>query len=595
MRGLYPVYAAIFLASACHAASLPDYSRGLPALNASSQGRSNEHSTEGKDAVVSTEVDVCSNIGADLILEGGSAADAIIGASLCVGSIDAFHSGIGGGGFMLLRYKHGSGHKVDVVDMREEAPAASNETMYSANPNKNASTIGGLSVGIPGELRGWEYLHSKHGKLPWKKVVAPAVKLNREGFKVTSQLSVAIAQYSTTLMCSDRYFKEVYCPNGTAVGLGDHIKRTRYADTLEIIGEKGADAFYDGPIANRTIAAIQSTGGIMTKEDLRGYRVKIREPMKFDFHGSKRVWSSGAPSSGAVVLSALKTMATYSDEENDKAGSNLTTHRLIEATKFAYGERAEYGDPDFVHNVTTLEKHALSVDNIAKKRSLITDNSTHPTEYYDPGKYTVLTDAGTSQLSALDNDGLSITLTTTVNLFWGSNIMTSDGIILNDELDDFSSPGLTNAFGYVPSSVNFIRPGKRPLSSISPVIIEDIRTGKTTHAFGSAGGSHIVTANIINGFNVLQGMDLQESLKMPRWHDQLLPATTSFEWADSSPLIPNWKGYDNSTVSFLASLGHNVSWVAPGSSTAQGAYRTNQGLFKGASENRQLAARSAAV
>jgi len=187
--------------------------------------------------------------------------------------------------------------------------------------------------GIPGELRGWEYLHSKHGKLPWKKVVAPAVELNRKGFKVTSQLAVAIAQYSSSLMCSDQYFKEAYCANGTAADLGDHIKRSRYADTLEIIGEKGVDAFYSGPIANRTITAIQSTGGIMTEEDLKDYSVVIRKPLHFDYHGSKRVWSSVAPSSGAVVLSALKTMATYSEEETKKAGVNLTTHRLIEATK----------------------------------------------------------------------------------------------------------------------------------------------------------------------------------------------------------------------------------------------------------------------
>lgn len=263
--------------------------------------------------------------------------------------------------------------------------------------------------------------------------------------------------------------------------------------------------------------------------------------------------------------------------------------------QFAYGERADYGDPAFESNVTALEQEALSAKDIAKKRSLITDNSTHPANYYDPQRYDILTDSGTSHLAALDKEGLAVTMTTTVNLFWGSQIMTSDGIILNDELDDFSSPGLTNAFGYTASPVNFIAPGKRPLSSISPVIIEDLFTGKTTHAFGSAGGSHIVTANIINGFNVLQGMDLQDSLRLPRWHDQLIPATTSFEWQASFPEIPNWKGFDNSTVAFLASLGHNVSWVTPGSSTAQGAYRTPNGLFKGASEVRQLAARSAAV
>jgi gamma-glutamyltranspeptidase/glutathione hydrolase len=326
---------ALFLCSFLHStAAAPFHARGLPALNAPSQGKHDEHATIGKQAVVATEVDVCSNIGADLIKAGGSAADAIIGASLCVGSIDAFHSGIGGGGFILTRAKKADGgHKVEVIDMREIAPAASNETMYSANSNPNASTIGGLSVGVPGELRGFEYLHSKHGRLPWKQVVAPAVRLNRKGFKVTSQLSVAISQYKSSFLCKQEYWKEAYCANGTAAGLGDHIKRTRYADTLELIGEKGVDAFYSGAIANRTITAIQSTGGIMTEKDLSGYNVKIRRPLHFDYDESKRVWSSGVPSSGAVVLSALKTMSTYNEKEVKEADVNLTTHRLIEATK----------------------------------------------------------------------------------------------------------------------------------------------------------------------------------------------------------------------------------------------------------------------
>lgn len=174
--------------------------------------------------------------------------------------------------------------------------------------------------------------------------------------------------------------------------------------------------------------------------------------------------------------------------------------------------------------------------------------------------------------------------------------MTPDGFILNDEMDDFSSPDESNAFGFRPSTANFIRPGKRPLSSISPVIIEDKRTGQTTHALGCAGGSRIITANIINTFHALQGMDLQKALSMPRWHDQLLPATTTFEWdASSNPTIPDWQGFDNRTVAFLASVGHNVSWVAPGLSTAQGVYYLEKKkVFKGASDYRQLAARSAA-
>lgn len=164
------------------------------------------------------------------------------------------------------------------------------------------------------------------------------------------------------------------------------------------------------------------------------------------------------------------------------------------------------------------------------------------------------------------------------------------------EMDDFSSPGSSNSFGYAASAINFIKPGKRPLSSISPVIIEDLSTEKTSHAIASAGGSRIVTANIQNTFQALRGQDLQEAIARPRWHNQLQPATTQFEWADSNPKIPDWKGYDNSTVSFLAHLGHNVTFVAPGASTAQGAYRLEKDkLFAGASEIRQLSAKSAAL
>lgn len=389
----------------------------LPALQGPSQGsKHSEHATHGKHGVVATEVDVCSNIGADLLAAGGSAADAIIGASLCVGSIDAFHSGIAGGGFILVRKQGRNGKKdtVEVIDMREEAPSASNETMYSANSNPNASTIGGLAVGVPGELRGYHYLHRKFGKLPWEQVFAPVVTLNRVGFKVPSQLNTSIASYADTLICKDPLFREVYCANGTAAILGDTIRRERLATTLEIIGREGPDAFYSGAIANRTVAAIQKNGGIMTLSDLAKYRAIIRKPYSIDFDEHQRVWSTGAPSSGAVVLSALKTISQYGQHHLDTAGVNLTTHRLIEATKLAYGERTEYADPDFVHNVTRLEKYALSDKDAQLKRRRIKDNATEPPAYYDPSAYTVLTDHGTSEMAAQDDDGLAVTLTTTV-------------------------------------------------------------------------------------------------------------------------------------------------------------------------------------
>ncbi|KAI9365000.1 gamma-glutamyltranspeptidase [Zopfochytrium polystomum] len=565
----------------------------LPALQAPSQGLPPEHSVSGPRGAVATEVDVCSNVGADVLLAGGNAADAAIAATLCVGSIDAFHSGIGGGGFILVRSPSGS---VEMIDMRESMPAAGNETMYSSNADKTASTVGGLAVGVPGELRGWEALHARHGRLAWAELFAPAVRLNREGFRVPSQLAGAIASYAG-LMCGSEYWAEVYCANGTAAGLGDTVRNARLADALEALASGGADAFYSGPMAERTVETVRANGGILTLEDLAAYKVVIREPRSIVVQGGKkRVWSTVAPSSGSVVLSALLTMDQFTEEETAAADFNLTTHRMIEAVKFAYGERTNYGDPAFVSNVTSLQDQYLTIAAAKEKRAKISDTTTFPPSYYDPANLDVLSDAGTSHIAVIDSDGMAVTLTTTVNLFWGSQLKTPDGFVLNDEMDDFSSPGSVNAFGYPAAPANFIRPGKRPLSSISPVIVEDVATGRVEFAIGSAGGSRIITANFQNAWRVLGGMGIQEALAAPRWHDQLSPARTQLEWAASSPAIPGWRGFSNATAAYLSRLGHNVTFVAPGSSSAQGVQvLLGNGTIVGGTEVRQLAARAAAV
>lgn len=302
------------------------------------------------------------------------------------------------------------------------------------------------------------------------------------------------------------------------------------------------------------------------------------------------------------MLSALQTLDQY--EDRSKAGYNLTTHRLIEAAKFAYGERSQYGDPAFVHNVTALQHKFLNASWAQTKRHKIKDDGVLPREQYDPTHFEILTDAGTSHLVAIDETGLTVTLTTTINTYFGSKIMTEDGIILNNEMDDFGIPGTTNSYGYLPASANYPAPGKRPLSSISPVIAVDDQ-GRVVLATGSAGGSHIPTAVLITAYSVLQdGLGIQASLAQPRWHNQLSPATTQLEWAEPADGIlasqatgrKQWTGFNNATAEFLKERGHNVTWVAPGSSTAQGAqYLTDQKLYVGGAETRQLAAAAAAV
>ncbi|KAI1262816.1 gamma-glutamyltranspeptidase [Xylariaceae sp. FL1019] len=527
---------------------------------------------EPKLGAVASESSVCSNIGIDLLKAGGNAADAMVGTVLCVGVIGMYHSGIGGGGFMLVRGSNGS---YEFIDFRETAPAAAFEDMY--NNNTDASLYGGLASGVPGELRGLEYLHTKYGKLPWADVVAPAVKVARYGFRVTEDLVKYIASLSdNSFLTDDPTWAIDFAPNGYIVKLNETITRKRYADTLEVIAAEGADAFYTGAIAGATIAALTKTNGTMTLDDLKNYTVAIRKPAEITYRGHK-LTACSAPSGGVVAASALKIVDGY-EGFGDPAAINLTTHRIDEAMRFAYGQRSELGDPLFVEGLDEYQAQMLSDATAAEIRSKISDFTTYNVSYYDPSGLESLETPGTSHVVTADKSGMAISLTTTINLIFGSQVMVPEtGVIMNDEMNDFSIPGSSNAFGYVPSPANFIRPGKRPLSSISPTIVETPE-GKLYLVIGSAGGSRIITATIQNVHHVLdQKMTTPEALAQPRLHDQLSPNQVSFEYA-----------YDNSTVAYMQSLGHNVTWIAPGQSTAQGLRLLSNGTFEAAGEPRQV-------
>ncbi|PWY97475.1 gamma-glutamyltranspeptidase [Testicularia cyperi] len=560
------------------------------------QGNAPEFSVRGRNGAVSSEVDVCSNIGAGLLQQGGSAVDAIIGTALCVGSIASYHSGLGGGGHALLRSKGGKSYYH--IDFRETAPAAATEDMYTSNPVKNASLYGGLAVGTPGEPRAWYELHQKYGKLPWKTIFEPAITLNRDGFKVTYELSKAINTTQYPFLCTESLWAEVYCPDGKPAELGQTIKKPRFADTLELIAEQGIQPFYNGEIATDIVDTIQNNKvlkGITTKQDLADYTVEWRTPNSVSIRDGKyRVYGTVAPSSGNVVLSTLLTADQFSNA--DLKSVNVSTHRLIEANKFSYGERTTYGDPNpkfGFGNISTLQKEYLRLDFAKEKSGKIVNDRTFNTTYYNPSNSSILNDHGTSAITVVDADGMAISLTTTINTFWGSTLMTQHGFPLNNEMDDFSSPGSSNFFGFVPTAANFIRPGKRPLSSISAVIVEEEQDKKLKLSTSSAGGSRIITAVTQVAYNVLfKGMDAQSALAEPRWHDQLSPNQTTVE--RYAQQIPDFLGFSNQTAAFLAQVGHNVTWTAIGSSTAQAVERFRDGTLLAATEVRQLAAKGSA-
>ena len=323
------------------------------------------------------------------------------------------------------------------------------------------------------------------------------------------------------------------------------------------------------------IKIIQDTNGTMTLEDLREYKVITRQTVGIEYRGFK-VYATSTPTSGSVCLSVLKTMEQY--PLSDAKDANLTIHRFNEAMRFAYGARMELGDPHYVSNMAVYEDRLLSASRAKQIRRRILDNTTQPVAAYDPRGEYAPPGHGTSHIVAADASGLVITSTTTINTLFGAQIMTPrSGIIINNEMNDFSIPGKPNEFGFPPAAANFIRPGKRPLSSITPLIAE-FANGSVYFATGAAGGSRIISATMQAAWHVLEhGMTAAEALAEPRLHDQLIPNQVTLEYT-----------FDNSTAASLIEKGHNVTWVRLGGSAVQAVRRIWDGTFEAASEPRQL-------
>jgi len=314
----------------------------------------------------------------------------------------------------------------------------------------------------------------------------------------------------------------------------------------------------------------------MTLEDLKNYTVAIRKPASISYRDYK-INSCSAPSSGIVAASVMKIIEGYTDI-GQAATINESTHLFDEALRFAYGQRSNLGDPLFVEGLDEYQADMISEATASAVRAKINPLHTLNTSAYDPSGFESLQTHGTSAVVTSDASGMAVSLTTTVNLLFGSHIMVPEtGVIMNNEMNDFSIPGSSNAFGYVPSPANYIRPGKRPLSSISPTIVEHAN-GTLYFVVASAGGSRIITAVLQNLWHVLdQNATAPEALAAPRLHDQLTPNTVSLEYA-----------YNNETAAFLRERGHNVTYTAPGGSTAQSLRRLSNGTFEAAGEPRQL-------
>lgn len=489
--------------------------------------RYNEGKTANQGHVIESELGVvaaddarCSAVGVSMLRLGGHAVDAAVAAALCAGVVFQASSGIGGGSFMVV--KSSSSSKAQAFDMRETAPLAASQNMYQTDPE--AKFLGALSVGVPGELAGLHAAWLKHGRLPWKTLFQPAIGLAKNGFIVSPTLEEYLANDENKIM-SDPGLRNIYAPNGTLLKGGQVCSNVELGKSLEILAEEGPQAFYNGTIGEKLVKDVTEVGGILTVEDLQNYKVEITDAMTVNVMGYT-IHGMPPPSSGTLALSlVLNILDSY--ESRDSVKGNLGIHRLIEALKHTFAIRMNLGDPDF-ENISGTSSEMLSRSFAQTIQRQILDNTTFPPEYY-MDRWSQLRDHGTSHLCVVDADRNAVSLTTSVNWHFGAGIRsTSTGIVVNNEMDDFSTPTDISPDKLPPAPTNFIEPNKRPLSSMTPIIIT--KDDQLVGVIGASGGMSIipaVTQVFLNHF--ILGMKPLDAVLRPRVYTKLLPDTVSYE------------------------------------------------------------------
>lgn len=486
-------------------------------------------------ASIATDAPICSSYGTEIMARhGGSAIDAAIATILCNGVYHSQSSGVGGGFFMTY-YKRAE-KKGYAVLAREMAPAAATPDMYT---NGTSSQEGGMAIGIPGEVKGLYEAWKLGGKLPWSALFRPAIQMCKEGFPVSQYLDEQIKSNAEYINRHGQ-LKAMLTNQATGELLlkGDTLKLPKLAVTLEAIA---ADpfTFYNGSLAANISQDIMDGAGIITVDDLEAYTASVKDPLMINLTSGYTVLSVPPPSSGAVVLLILNILNGFglnADSLSTGAKAVETFHRMTEAFKHGFSVRTNLGDGDqedqeFQDNLQQLLANMTDLAWGERKRAKITKN-THDTAYYEPSFNFTIPDAGTTHISVLGPEGDAVSLTSTVNLYFGSKIVGSrTGIVFNDQMDDFSTPNTTNYFGVPASAANFIKPFKRPLSSMSPTIVVDA-DGDVKLVTGTTGGTRIITGTASNIIETLMlELGLKESIEYPRIHHQLLPPELRIETA----------------------------------------------------------------
>ncbi|PIA56901.1 hypothetical protein AQUCO_00700925v1, partial [Aquilegia coerulea] len=472
-----------------------------------------------KHGAVATDDGRCSLVGNKILQEGGHAVDASVAAALCLGVVSSASSGIGGGAFMLVRLANG---KAQAFDMRETAPLLASQNMYAGNAALKAS--GALSIAVPGELAGLYEAWKEHGKLPWERLVRPAERLAETGFKISSYLYMQMESTRSGIM-ADKGLRNIFTSNGNLLQPGSICRNKKLAQTLRTIIKYGPQAFYNGSIGTNLIKDVQKVGGILTMKDLESYQIKLKKPI-FEKVLGHQILGMPPPSSGGAGMTLILNILSEYGVPKGVSGS-LGLHHFIEALKHIFAVRMNLGDPDFV-DVSKVVSDMLSIKFAKELKKTIYDNMTFTPDHYG-GRWNQIHDHGTSHMSIVDRERNAVSMTTTVNSYFGAQFLSpSTGILLNNEMDDFSVPGNGSTGLPPPTPANFIRPAKRPLSSMTPTIV--LKDGQLKAVVGASGGAMIIagtTEVLLN--HIARGMDPFTSVMAPRSYHQLTPNVLRYE------------------------------------------------------------------
>eukprot|EP00934_Nitzschia_sp_Nitz4_P003035 Nitzschia sp. Nitz4//scaffold157_size52427//14180//19011//NITZ4_006838-RA/size52427-processed-gene-0.22-mRNA-1//1//CDS//3329537449//3025//frame0 len=551
-----------------------------------------------KYGAVAADHEVCSKLGSSILAKGGNAVDAAVTTVLCLGVANPASSGLGGGAFILVhssKAHHDAWFDPDtspsfedardgsfpfhpdmmteVIDCRETAPGAASQDMFADLPDL-ASAVGPLSIAVPGELRGMELVHARHGSMSWQELVEPVVELARDGIPVSAHLAEEIEMtVSSYSKLGDGWpaLRKILTKKDswdTPLKEGELLRNVKLSETLDRIAREGSKALYEGELAEALVSEVQEAGGILSTDDMANYKPVLRSPVYGTVSGFTLVGVPPPSSGGATLIGAARFLSGY-DLPFAGAKDTLSVHRMVEAMRHAFAIRMSLSDPAYYTNETSQAVGDLTLGPYMESLRRITkDNTTLSLSQYGGTKWAQLNDTddvgeikdrhegdrrlrgssisarrslarefgylednGTSHLSIVDKDGNSVAITSSVNQLFGSLVMSpTTGVVLGDTMDDFGNPGRSNFYGLTPSKENFIAPGKRPLSSMSPTMVfrrgaflSENSLGKLELVVGGSGGPKIITAvlQVILNYCFL-GWPLFAAVVRPRVHDQLL-------------------------------------------------------------------------